>query len=732
MIRPLAATILAACAVVGTPARAAGDEPGDWEVVAGFAGLRRTGSWTPLVVSAPERALRPGQMLNVWIEDPDGQWVRSPAAAATAAPGRSLARFCVRFGTPSGRVLVEPPFRTSLRQADDGGDPASAGLPERDGGRPLPSTERLLLVIGDLPAAAAAARLLQRDGAMPPRVVGLPPATGAEAAFALPAAARDFDAADAVLLCGSRAVELPTATQVAIDGWVRRGGRLVLASGATALPLAAAGGAAASWLPGRVTGLVPLRRLATIEAYARAGGLDARAAGNVKIPAFAADHPLDGVVDVASDAGGSRPLVVRRGLGLGVVTWIGADLDADPFRDWPGQETLLVGLLDGRHRADTEGTEAAPLGVVDLAGQLRAALERFEGTAPVPFEVLAAIGLAYVASLYPLDWWLASRGGRPWIAWITLPLLATAFTLLAWATGDWWGRGAAAACRTAELIDIDAAGGLVRGSTWAAVRSPHNARLDVAVAAAAELASEPVDAALSWFADAGTTLGGVDAVVQHPSLAAADYAYGAGLSELEAVPIAAGATRVFEAEWYGSATGPSVTSTLARTDEGTLRGTVAHHLPFPLERCILAHGGWLYDVGTLAPGQRFDADGRGPRSLSNAVRRARARREREAAAGWDPTTGDVERILEVAGFHAAAGGVGYTLMEAGRLQRLDLSRLLVADRAVLAGDAGPGHRGSGWRVRPRDAGDAPWPVASVSGRYRILIPLAPRAAEPAP
>ncbi|NBW87752.1 MAG: hypothetical protein EBR23_13240, partial [Planctomycetia bacterium] len=445
--------------------------------------------------------------------------------------------------------------------------------------------------------------------------------------------------------------------------------------------IGAAEGAAAAWLPGRVNGLVPLRRFATIEAYARAGGLDARAAAvGVQVPAFAA-APLDGVVDVAMDEGSSRPLVVRQALGLGVVTWIGADLDADPFRDWPGAETLLVGLLEGRGRIDTDAIAAPTAGVADLAGQLRAALERFAGTAPVPFEVVAAIGLLYVASLYPLDWWLASRSGRPWIAWFTLPVLATAFTALAWGTGDWWGRGAPAACRTAEMIDIDAADGLVRGSSWAAVRSPHNARLDVSVTTAADVAAAPVDAALSWCADAGTALGGVDAAVQHPALAAADYAYGTGLTTLDAVPIAAGATRVFEAEWFATAPAPVVTTSLARTEEGTLRGAVAHHLPFPLERCHLVHGGWLYDVGTLAPGQSFDAGGRGPRSLSNAVRRAKARREREAASGWDLASGDVERILEVAGFHAAAGGVGYTLIEAGRLQRLDLSRLLVANRA---------------------------------------------------
>lgn len=729
MSRPLAMMLLAAAGTCCMPIRA--DDANGWDVSAGFAGTRRTGAWTPLVVSVPEDERRP-LVLHVWVEDPDGQWVRSPPAATAAVAGRSLARFCVRFGTPSGRVLVEPPSATSPEGTDSGAFPTPAGSIEKRCGPPVPSTDRLLLVCGDLPAATATARLLQRDRAAPVRVVTLAAKPSTDAAAALPAAARDFDAADAIIICGSQVAALPPDTLAAIDGWVRRGGRLVLAAGATAREIAA-DSPAAGWLPGRVTALVPLRRCATIEAYARSGGLDGRAAlTTVQVPSFSTDEPLTGVVDVTMDESGGRPIVVRRPLGLGSVTWIGADLDADPFRGWPGLETLLVGLLEGRGRVAADTGAGPPVGGADLAGQLRAALERFPGTAPVPFEVVAAIGLLYVASLYPLDWWLTSRGGRHGLAWITLPVLATAFATLAWATGDWWGRGLPPACRAAELIDIDAAGGLVRGTSWAAVRSPHNARLDVDVSTANDVAAAPVDAALSWFADAGPGLGGVDAAVPHPALAAADYAYGSGLAGLEAVPIAAGATRVFEAEWFAATPAPTVTSTLVRTGEGTLQGALAHHLPFPLERCQLMHGGWVYDVGTLHPGQSFDTAGRGPRSLSNAVRRARARREREAADRWDPTSADVERILEVAGFHAAAGGIGYTLMEAGRLQRLDLSRLLVANRAVLVGDAGPSHRASGWLVRPRSSAGTSWPVTAVAGRYRLVIPVVPDAAEPAP
>ena len=75
MIRPLATTLLAACAACCVPAGA--DWPPDWDVVAGFGGVRRTGSWTPLVVSAPEQALPPAPRLG------------SSAATPTAIPATS-------------------------------------------------------------------------------------------------------------------------------------------------------------------------------------------------------------------------------------------------------------------------------------------------------------------------------------------------------------------------------------------------------------------------------------------------------------------------------------------------------------------------------------------------------------------------------------------------------------------------------------------------------------------
>jgi hypothetical protein len=201
------------------------------------------------------------------------------------------------------------------------------------------------------------------------------------------------------------------------------------------------------------------------------------------------------------------------------------------------------------------------------------------------------------------------------------------------------------------------------------------------------------------------------------------------------VPVAAAADRLFEASWSATTgTTPVLTATLVRDAQGALEGTLAHHLPFALENCRLAYAGWLYDIGRLAPDEFHDLrQGRGPRSLAGALARREAVREREVAPRWNPAETDVGRILEIAGFHAAAGGIGYTGLPAGRLARLDLSPLLTVDRAVLFGAAGApkAEWTTGWNVTSGQ-GDpaAPVPVSSAARLYRIVVPLAEGAESP--
>jgi hypothetical protein len=597
---------------------------------------------------------------------------------------------------------------------------------------PIVSTDHVIVAYGDLPSVARAARLVDRDrGSTTVVVSDTPPYAASESQ-------RSFDAADAIVISGHAATRLPVDVREGLDAWVRDGGSLVFVCGASAPEAAATGSPVSDWLPGAFEKLVRLRRLGPIEAYARAGGLvDRVPADGVPVPRFAG--PTPGIVLVSAVEAGGGPVVARWAHGLGTVIWLGLDLDAEPLRGWSGCDTLLAAALGGRSRGGLDQRSSEQAGMPDMAGQLHAALDTFPAAAtsadqatagrkvsPVPFEVIAGLGLLYVLCLYPLDWWFVSKQGRPWIAWLTLPILAAGFTAAAWGLKGQWGGGREAIARTADVIDVDAGSGHIRGTSWLAVLSPVNDRLDVAVEGATGTACADRQAAVTWWGVAGRGFGGLDAAVGHPSLAAADYGYGGSLAALDDVPIAAAASRLFEAEWSGCADVPVVTSSLALTSQATLAGAVSHHLPFPIENCRLLHAGWLYDVGTLRPGDRYDtATGRGPRSLASALTRRAAAKDRETALTWDPTNADVARIIEVAAFQGAAGGTAYTGLDAGRLGRLDLSPLLAVDRAVLVGTVAEGVPASRW-----DIGGGAGPMAAAAAAptlCRIVIPLAAEA-----
>ena len=698
-----------------------GAEPGRFDVAAGFGGRWKVGSWTPLVVSATGSGLEAGQEVRLWAEDDDGQFVRSPAVRATQVGDRVEARLCVRFGRPSGRYRVEV--------TSPGGGAATTEDRLVD---PIVSTDHVIVAYGDLPSVARAARLVDRDrGSTTVVVSDTPPYAASESQ-------RNFDAADAIVISGHAATRLPVDVREGLDAWVRDGGSLVFVCGASAAEAAATGSPVSGWLPGAFEKLVRLRRLGPIEAYARAGGLvDRVPPDGVPVPRVAG--PTPGIVLVSAVEAGGGPVVARWAHGLGTVTWLGLDLDAEPLRGWSGCDTLLAAALGGRSRGGLDQRSSEQAGMPDMAGQLHAALDTFPAAAtsadqatagrkvsPVPFEVIAGLGLLYVLCLYPLDWWFVSKQGRPWIAWLTLPILAAGFTAAAWGLKGQWGGGREAIARTADVIDVDAGSGHIRGMSWLAVLSPVNDRLDVAVEGATGTACADRQAAVTWWGVAGRGFGGLDAAVGHPSLAAADYGYGGSLAALDDVPIAAAASRLFEAEWSGCADMPVVTSSLALTSQATLAGAVSHHLPFPIENCRLLHAGWLYDVGTLRPGDRYDtATGRGPRSLASALTRRAAAKDRETALTWDPTNADVARIIEVAAFQGAAGGTAYTGLDAGRLGRLDLSPLLAVDRAVLVGTVAEVVPASRW-----DIGGGAGPMAAAAAApplCRIVIPLAAEA-----
>lgn len=725
------AVVLLGCLPATT--EAVGTTPADLAVEVGVGGVARTGFWTPVTIRLPASlAAPPTRLVAVEAEDPNGEWVRSPAVRPQSAGDETwTARLLVKLGRRGGdlRVVVLTGDATG---AGEGLPPEvmpamvreTIALPDA-----VESSQELLLVVGTLDNAERAVRLAAEEDGTRAQVVVLPPAD-ASTDIALPAAAGPagltFDAIDRAIVCGRAIAAGGRQQQLAdLDQWVRDGGDLVLLAGMSVPEILAASPVATTWLPGQFSRLVPLRQAAALETYAKANRpLDRGAIDGLTIPVWAEEPRLNGVVEAAvGGAANDPPLVVRRSHGFGRITWIGLDLDARTFQSWPGTDSLLLQLLD-TSRLDLAGGRATEIrrSGFDLAGQLRLAVDQYPGVTAVPFELIAMLGLLYVAALYPLDWWLASRLHRQrWLVWLPLPLIVLAFTSIAWQTGQRYKQGGWQA-HTVGIIDLDQATRSSRAAGFAGIWAATNGQVSLGVSPVSPVEPTGVRSAVSWLAASGRSLGGPDALTPHPSLAAGPYHYDRTAASLANMPMAAASSRLFEATWTGSLAAAPLDSTLERTGQGTLRGGVVNRLSVSLEECVLVHGGWLYDVGSLAPEASFDvSSGRGPRSLSATLTRRQIVKDRSVAARWDADTRDVARILEVAGLYAAAGGSGYTGLKPGRLARLDLSRLLSLDRAILIGR---GPAATRWDLRAAEqAANTSIDQTAPTTLWRIVLPV---------
>ena len=317
-VRGLVGAMITAIALT-TTSRADGDTA---PVMAGIGGVHRTGCWTPLVIQATDGGK---ETIRAWVADPDGQLVGSPPVEGQ--DGTELpARTCVRPGRPAAQLAVE---RLDAKPRNGGAEGLSRlsatayPLP----GTTVASTTPLVLVHGDLPAAAAALRLVAGERT-PAAAVSL---TAAPIPPRL--TPRDLDAFDEAIICGRDLAALPHDALTAIDGWVRGGGRLVFIAGESAQAVAAGGPPAADWLPGTEPRLTRLRRLGSLEAFARAGGLATRCPPEgVAVPLFAARRSPGGVVEVFEGVGGGAAL-------------------GHPPGSWPGHDHVAR----PRHRCDLGG-----------------------------------------------------------------------------------------------------------------------------------------------------------------------------------------------------------------------------------------------------------------------------------------------------------------------------------------------------------------------------------------
>ena len=250
-------------------------------------------------------------------------------------------------------------------------------------------------------------------------------------------------------------------------------------------------------------------------------------------------------------------------------------------------------------------------GYSDLAGQLRSALDRFEGVRPFPFWAVALLVFAYILLVGPVRL-LPGPQGVP-------PHAVDLGDVSAGRGGDVCGglgvghrlKGDEVRTHQAELLDVDVASGRVRGTAWVNVFSPRNESFDLRFRPRLPDGGEPGDTRVlaAWLGLPGSGLGGMNPSGTDPLLHSGEYRFSPSLDAMEGVPIPVWSTKSLTARW--TATGGNWPAAELADDGQSLHGSITNPFDFPLEHCVLIYDRWAYDLGTIGPQQAAHGRDRG-------------------------------------------------------------------------------------------------------------------------
>ena len=501
---------LALVAMAPASVRAADPGPQIGEVVIGYQGYFKVGHWTPVWVTLKGGSTPQTVTLEMLASDTDGVPTRFlHAAPAEIALGAGQTRTVLRYFKP-GQIAGD----VTVRVRQGRGVVAERRLPAGRLATPLPADQVLVVTYGSpVPVAEA----LSLAG-------GLPGAKGPtpflDHADLLPDEWLGYEGVNALVLPTSRPAplaELNDRQIGAIQNWVRMGGRLVFCVGSRGAEVLDPKGPWAKLAPGRFGSVVPVRSGSALETYTgSAEPLDIRAFGSA---AFQMTRLQDvrGKVELSDTAAdGLRPIIVRYSHGLGIVVFVAYDLDAPPLANWTGTPRLVAKMLERLLNTGDHGSTEQRMGRVahegfrDLVGQLRTALDDFPGVTLVAFSWIAGLVLLYIVLIGPGDYFLLGRviGGMHW-TWVTFPALVLAFGGLAvWLNFSL--KGDRLQVNQADIVDVDAQSGVLRGTSWFHVYSPSTRAFDFEMQTeGGPFAGRQDGDALSWQGLPGAGLGGM-------------------------------------------------------------------------------------------------------------------------------------------------------------------------------------------------------------------------------
>jgi hypothetical protein len=676
-------------------AGSASDAPEIAAVRVGIAGRYKPGLWTPVEVVLRGGKAASNVRVVLTVPDSDDVPTRIPAAKPLqlqpGVPSRVL--LYARIGRSQGTLTVE--------LLPDGGD------------SPRPLAHRTFEAgpaSGDvefLPAVSSRDSLivvLGKDiGAIERATGNLRPELGERATVArlngvdrLPTEWYGYEGIDTLILLTSRpdlyaGLKADGPRMAALEQWIRMGGTVVLCGGRRAEALVC-DGPLARFLPGKFVGTPALRQTNALEMYAGSRVPIPRGRDEFRVTQLAVEQ---GTVEAQE---GNLPLVVRKAMGFGHVVFTAFDLDESPLNQWQDLSALITKVLDLPTATVDSRDEVADVmhyGFDDLSGQLRSALDQFPGVTIVPFWIIVAALVGYLVLIGPGDYFFVGKVlRRVRLTWVTFPLVVVACCVAAYVVGERL-KGDRVRVNQVDLIDIDAASGLVRGAAWANLFSPNADRYDVSFAPQFPQGDAAKSSTIvAWMGLPGSGLGGMSPIAIAPTAYKLPYDFQPLAAGLTGVPVQVSSTKSFTARWTGQM--PVRVSANLGEKDGIFQGKVTNQYDFPLVNARLCFGRWAYELGTLEPGQSATIDGSTERrDLKTFLTGQKwvAEQGRDVKTPYDRGSVDLDYILRGMMFFKAAGGYRYTNLVNRYQGFVDTSDLLTkTGHAILVARPGSPER----------------------------------------
>ena len=715
-VRSLGASLIAGLFVfiagVASFAQDARTEPvGSQQVHVGWNGAYFVGRWTPVVVDldvAPSNLLSPLRLL-VTAPDPDGHQVTFTSNSAdNIAPGKRRLRGFYKLGqfdfAKSRSRQVDPDIEVRV---DDSVSPkpilrwraSENGVIQIP--PPLEPGTRLVVTVGEPRGFASASTAIDKsaDKVNAVHVV-------AASVEQLPVEALAYDGISLLVLAGQ--VKLSPEQSSALRDWIVRGGRVVLSLPPTLEAASRLLEQFHTWLPVTLTGeLNVVREFSSLEAYA-GRNLRVPFAGRLSVPRVRIEH---GAVLVG---GRDDALLVRAPYGLGSVTVLAMDLTQPPLSRWEGVSSLghrllneVTSLEDRSDARSSKQTQLSSTGVTDLATQLHAIQDNFDGvTRASPWFVMGLLVLLLIV-IGPLDYVLVHRLlRRPRATWITFPLWIVLAVVLASQGATIW-NGTALRVNQFHLINVDAGTGTYRSRLWTNLYSPVTTSLSC-INAPPIITAASLDEAnashhlMGWSGIPESAFGGM---YREAGIEVGRSRYYPANDLLYELPLTQWSSKSLVSEGVGSRK-ILVESELTSNGLGRLTGTLTHRLNGDLEDWFLVYGNRVYrhckmrdDINTLplASGRlwRVEQPNVFQRELrpfltgqiTVATRKDNSKYQdvSHRQAVYDPLSLDAHSLARMLTFHEEAGSTKYTGLTNRLLEEEDLSHLLKLGRAILFG-----------------------------------------------